>query len=90
MNLTLEFSWRYCKYHKTFQQLGGILMEPPKNIPNIDRTPFKLAMGSNPECMDQTNPVESYRRFYETKQDRFDMKWTKREVPSWFKQKAKV
>ena len=35
-------------------------------------TPFKLAMGSNPECIFE-DAVKSYRAFYHTKQDRF--KW---------------
>jgi len=28
--------------------------------------------------------VKSYRAFYQTKQARFDMKWTKRKQPEWF------
>jgi hypothetical protein len=40
-------------------------------------------MGSNPECM-LPDPVESYRRFYKTKQARFKMVWTKRDIPTWF------
>ena len=55
----------------------------PKNIPNKDYTPFKLAMKSNPECMFE-DPIKSYRAFYQTKQHRFKMNWTKRQVPEWF------
>jgi len=40
-------------------------------------------MGSNPECM-FADPVKSYRAFYHTKQERFKMDWTKRNVPEWF------
>jgi len=29
-------------------------------------------------------PIESYRAFYQTKQHRFNMVWTKRKVPEWF------
>jgi hypothetical protein len=51
-------------------------------------TPFKLAMSSNPECvvhdLGGTNAVESYKNFYQTKQERFNMVWTKREMPKWF------
>ena len=46
-------------------------------------TPFKLAMASFPECITK-DPVESYRAFYKTKRERFNMAWTKREVPEWF------
>ena len=48
-------------------------------------TDFKLAMQSNPECMFPEDPVKSYQKFYMTKQKRFNMKWTNREVPEWFK-----
>ena len=46
-------------------------------------------MKSNPECIVQdlggTNAVESYRKFYKTKEKRFKMDWTKRQIPEWFK-----
>jgi len=45
-------------------------------------------MSSNPECvindLGGTNAVESYRNFYQTKQERFKMIWTKRKQPEWF------
>lgn len=78
-----EYMYRYGKRHLTDTLLRDILRTPPANIPQVERTPFKLAMGSNPECM-MDDPVESYRAFYQTKQDRFDMVWTKRPVPEWF------
>jgi hypothetical protein len=28
--------------------------------------------------------VKSYRAFYHTKQDRFSMVWTKRDIPEWW------
>ena len=56
------------------------------NIPRGTVTPFKLAMSQFPECIVEGDPVKSYRNFYKTKQSRFDMKWTKREVPTWFKE----
>ena len=51
---------------------------------DVERTPFKLAMKSNPECMFPEDPVKSYRMYYKTKQSRFKMAWTKRDVPEWF------
>lgn len=78
-----EYKYRYGKTHKTDTLLRDVLKVPPMNIPTIQRTPFKLAMGSNPECM-FADPVKSYRAFYQTKQDRFVMKWTKRNIPEWF------
>ena len=41
-------------------------------------------MKASPECIFPDDPVKSYRMFYETKQDRFSMVWTKRKIPEWF------
>ena len=79
-----EFTHRYGKVHMTDTKLRKVLMAPPFHIPNIERTPFKLAMKSNPECMFPEDPVKSYRMYYKTKQSRFKMAWTKRDVPEWF------
>jgi hypothetical protein len=84
-----EFKYRYGKDHKSFVDLGEILKSPPRNIPVGPLTPFKLAMGAAPECINPSDPVGSYRAFYETKQDRFDMSWTKRDIPEWFTVKEK-
>jgi hypothetical protein len=81
--LCREYTYRYGKIHSTETKLGLELGLLPKNIPMADYTPFKLAMGSNPECMFK-DPVKSYRAFYQTKQKRFKMEWTKRQVPGWF------
>lgn len=79
-----EYTYRYGKTHLCDTKLRGILKHQPKNIPIGTLTPFRLAMGSNPECMFEGDPVKSYRAYYKTKQDRFEMKWTKREIPNWF------
>ncbi len=82
-----EYTYRYGKVHSTDTKLRKILKKLPKNIP-VGRTPFKLAMGSNPECvvtgLGGTDAVQSYRNFYHTKQARFKMDWTKRNTPEWF------
>lgn len=80
-----EFTHRFGKVSKTDVQLRYPLSNIPKNIPDIGPTPFKLAMGSNPECMFPNDPVKSYRAFYHTKQNRFPMNWNKtRKMPNWF------
>jgi len=79
-----EYTYRYSKIHKVDRDLRDALSNLPKNIPIGGLTKFRLAMGSNPECMFD-DPVKSYRAFYQTKQYRFDMKWSKRQVPEWFK-----
>mgnify|MGYP000861069492 FL=1 len=81
--LCIEYTYRYGKIHSTQSKLEEVLSITPKNIPNIGLTPFKLAMASFPECIVE-DPVQSYRNFYQTKQKRFKMAWTKRSTPEWF------
>lgn len=79
-----EYTYRYDKVHASIEKLGNVLSFPPTNIPKPGLTEFKLAMQSNPECIALRDPVKAYRAFYQTKQSRFSMKWTKRDVPEWF------
>jgi len=83
VSLCDEYTYRYNKIHKS-SELIGHLTQFPRNIKEGPMTPFRLAMGSNPECMFDGDPVKSYRMFYQTKQDRFAMNWTKRPIPEWF------
>jgi len=84
-----EFTFRYGKRHKSDVLLREILKRVPDNILVGDLTRHPLAMSSNPECMIPENVVESYRLFYQTKQARFKMTWSKRSVPDWFQVNAK-
>jgi len=86
--LATEFEYRYRKKHKSWVALEDILSIPPKNIAYEGLTPFKLAMGASPECINHDDPVGSYRAFYQTKQDRFSMDWTRRDIPEWFNKAA--
>lgn len=86
--LANEFTHRYGKQHKTYVDLVNYLKDPPKNIPDGPLTLWPLAMKSNPECMFPEDPVKSYRLFYQTKQDRFKMEWTKRDTPDWFERRV--
>jgi hypothetical protein len=79
-----EYTHRYGKVHATDTKLRSILGQFPIKLQDGPLMPFPLAMKSNPECMDANDPVGSYRKFYQTKQARFKMKWTNREVPNWF------
>lgn len=84
-----EYTYRYGKIHATDTKLRETLKKVPTRIPYTNLyTPFKLAMKANPECIALDNPVEAYRAFYQTKQARFNMAWTKRNVPEWFKEVA--
>jgi hypothetical protein len=80
-----EYTYRYGKVHATDKLLRKKLKELPNNIPIGPLTHQPLAMKANPECMHPDDPVRSYREFYQTKQTRFKMVWTKREIPEWFK-----
>lgn len=79
-----EYKYRYGKVHACDTKLRHVLARYPQNIPKKKQTPFKLAMQSNPECIALKDPVKAYRAFYQTKQNRFNMVWTKREIPNWF------
>jgi hypothetical protein len=79
-----EYTYRYGKIHATDTKLRTILGQFPAKLQDGPLTPFPLAMQSQPQCIDLNDPIGSYRKFYHTKQDRFRMRWTKREVPSWF------
>jgi hypothetical protein len=78
-----EYKYRYGKKHLTDTKLGQTLCVSPTNIPAGPLTKQPLAMKANPECMSD-DVVQSYRAFYQTKQARFNMVWTKRPVPEWF------
>ena len=79
-----EYTYRYGKTHST-ERLKYWLVKPPKNIPQVPFTDFKLAMTHEPQCIHEGQTIRSYREYYQTKQDRFKMVWTKRSVPDWFK-----
>lgn len=79
-----EYTHRYGKVHLSYTKLVDILSVPPKNIEHGDETLTPLAMKDYPECMFPNDPVKSYRLYYATKKSRFNMKWTNREIPSWW------
>jgi hypothetical protein len=79
-----EYTYRYGKIHSSQTLLLDVLHEVPRNIPSGKLTKQPLAMQSNPECMFPNDVVKSYRSFYQTKQARFKMAWTKRPIPEWF------
>ena len=83
--LCKEYTYRYGKIHKNEMPLLWGLQSSPRNIPKGGMTPFELAFKDYPECLALKEPVKAYRAFYQTKQDRFKMVWTKRKVPEWFK-----
>jgi|TARA_B110000977_G_scaffold51311_1_gene69701 hypothetical protein len=80
-----EYTYRYGKVHMTDTKLRDVLKRPPvMTLYSNDLTPFRLAMGAEPQCINESDPVGSYREYYQTKQDRFKMVWSKRDIPEWF------
>ena len=79
-----EYTHRYGKHHAS-QRLFDALSDGIMCVPEGDLTP-------HPECFSEHTdlksgnawPLESYRKFYMTKQRRFKMVWTNRPVPDWF------
>ena len=41
-------------------------------------------MKNEPQCIHPDDPIRSYQEYYQTKQDRFKMVWSKRPIPEWF------
>lgn len=85
--LAQEFTYRYEKQHRSYILLKDVLKNQPKNILIGPQTDWPLAMKNFPECMFRGEAVRSYRAFYQKKQERFKMVWSKRPVPDWFKVK---
>lgn len=78
--LSREYTHRYDKVHETDRKLRNILGKHPRNIPNAGYTKYALAM---PDEFKTDNVVESYRKYYKSKQNVFKMKWTNRDLPWW-------
>ena len=82
--LCKEYQHRYGKVHATQKLLEIPLKRVPNRILHTGRTPYALAMGAEPQCINHDDPVMSYKNFYVTKQKRFKMVWSKRPTPEWF------
>ena len=83
--LSTEYNHRYGRTHASWNKLGSILFNSPKNS-ELTSTPIKLATGD----LDLGDPVATYRQYYRNKQERFKMVWTNRNEPEWFYGEAKV
>ena len=83
-HMCLEYTYRYGRRHAS-ERFIDALREGAKYVPAGDPT-------AHPECFSEYThlktgddwPVESYRKFYMTKQHKFDMVWSKRNKPVWF------
>lgn len=83
IELSMEYTARYNKAHKTFSKLNKILNRPPKNIP---ASPFSEPPLAMPDECKLGDVINSYRNFYKLKKVRF-AKWKNGNVPTWFEEK---
>lgn len=86
--LALEYRYRYEKDHASLEVINHL---PIPEMKVHDPSYFHLAIPTEPHIMDTVfswgDAIHIYRRYYKTKQNKFNMNWTKREVPSWFTSK---
>lgn len=78
-----EYTYRYGKIHKV--ETDGLMLKlsaTPKNISIGDFSPPWRAMPENAKVGNDT--LASYHKYYIEYKNRF-AKWTKREVPEWYK-----
>jgi len=78
--LCTEYTYRYNKIHACYEHLQWLKDQKP-NIPNIEKTQIKLAM---PQPYKTKCPISSYREYY-IHEKRTICRWTRREIPEWFK-----
>ena len=76
-----EYTFRYDKTHLTEIKFADRLATQPQNIVVGPMTKFPLAM---PDEFKSEDLVSSYQKFYLSKKQNFEMRWTKRKQPSWF------
>lgn len=80
-----EYTYRYGRVHESWRKLGDILVIPPMKIDDKPFTQPTPAMKARPECIVEGDSKQSYRNFYWADKREF-AKWTKREVPDWWKE----
>lgn len=80
-----EYKHRYCKIvdHKSFT-VAKKLLEP--KLPNLGLTAFFQAMPD--EFRVPGDPIKAYRNYYVYGKKNI-AKWSRRRVPTWFKEHAK-
>ena len=83
-----EWKFRYDhpsdKLHKSYIVSKYLREYAPSadKFPNVGLTPFALAMPNDCKSCD---PIESYRKYYQTPEKQRIASWKKREKPKWYK-----
>ena len=76
-----EYEHRYGREHETCRKMYGKLTSLPKNIPVGY---FEDPPPAMPDYCKLPSSVDSYKKYYINEKANF-AKWTKREIPEWFK-----
>jgi hypothetical protein len=85
-----EYTHRYGKYHAS-ERLLPALSDATWMLDDVGMTDHPECFGEHVHLRSHEPwPVESYRKFYKTKQQRFHMVWSSRPVPEWFEDKDYV
>lgn len=86
IELSLEYTFRYGKHHKTFASLATFLGRVPTNTPIGPQTTFAQAMPE--EFKDINDSILAYQNYYLGPKASF-AKWTNRSTPIWFQERYK-
>jgi hypothetical protein len=78
--LGMEYTYRYGKIHKSMEVIK-FARENAHYIPDGALTPFAQAM---PDEYKDADPIKAYRNYYIHGKNHL-AKWTKREIPYWYK-----
>lgn len=79
--LAQEYTFRYDRIHKTWNDLGDFLKDAPRAITDSGLTQFAQAMGD--EFKVPNDAIKAYRNYYNGAKASFAT-WKKRETPEWF------
>ena len=80
LELCKEYTYRYCKRHKSQDVIEWCLINKP-NLHDVDFTSPPLAMGD--EFKIGNDVIESYRNYYREGK-KLIVSWKNRVIPSWF------
>jgi len=78
-SLCKEYTYRYGRTHLSETRLMTALAHCPLNVP-AGRSRIALAM---PSKFKEINVVKAYRKYYISKTETIDMRWTRRPRPEW-------
>jgi hypothetical protein len=83
IELGLEYTARYAKYHLTYKKLDSWLELPPDNIPIIEFTDPPQAMDLYPQCKVPGDTVQAYRNYYKEIKSEI-AEWRYSPKPYWY------